>query len=67
MRMPPFAIYGHVVIGIIHSKLVNQTKPIIDNARDLVRLPKYSSGDVIDQYRSNESVSKFSIDAVLAV
>ncbi len=33
----------------------------------MVRLPKYFSGDVIDQYLSSDNVNRFRIDAVLAV
>ena len=44
-----------------------QTIAIINKALDLVLLLRYSNGEVIDQYLSSDRVSKFRIDAVLAV
>lgn len=55
------------MIGMIHKADIIHTIPIIASARFFVRLHRYLSGDRIDQYRSNERMSKFKIDAVLAV
>ena len=54
-------------IGMTQSNDKPQAKPMRNNARARVRLPRYCSGDVIDQYRSRLNVNKLNIDAVDAV
>ena len=54
-------------IGITQRMDKPHAKPIRNKARVRVRLPRYWSGDVIDQYRSRLKVRRLKIEAVEAV